>query len=74
MGFSLREIEELLGFYFARQANCQDVRDRAQQKVDDLHTRIAVLQKMATALELLVAECDKGAGTCPILARLAEEL
>ena len=74
IGFSLREIRELLEFYFDTAASCADVRNRAQQKIDDLKERIGAMQKMTTALELLVAECDKGAETCPLLVNLAEEI
>ncbi len=74
IGFSLREIRELLGFYFGEQVSCEDVRHRAQRKINDLNERISALQKMTDALGLLVTECERGAETCPILANLAEEI
>jgi len=74
IGFSLREIRELLAFYFDGQANCADVRQHARQKIDDIYGRIDVLQKMASSLEQLVSECEDGAERCPLLEKLAEDI
>lgn len=71
IGFSLREIRELLGFYFDTQTNCEDVRERARIKVADMEARIADLEKMKSALQALVDECGSRDGVCPILESLA---
>ncbi len=72
IGFSLREIRELLGFYFDTQTRCEDVRDRAKIKIADMEARIAALEKMKAALQALVDECGTREGECPILETLAE--
>lgn len=73
IGFSLREIRELLGFYFDTQTSCEDVRDRAKIKIADMEARISALDKMKTALQALVDECGTREGECPILETLAED-
>jgi len=73
IGFSLREIGELLGFYFNTHASCEDVRERARIKIADMEARIADLEKMKSALQVLVDECGSREGACPILESLAED-
>lgn len=73
IGFSLREIRELLGFYSDSQTNCEDVRERASIKIADMEARIADLGKMKSALQALVDECGSREGVCPILETLAED-
>lgn len=73
IGFSLREIRELLGFYFDTHTRCEDVRDRAKSKIADMEARIAALEKMKSALQALVDECGTQEGECPILETLAED-
>ena len=70
IGFSLREIRELLGFYFDTQTRCEDVQERARIKIADIEARIADLEKMKSALQALVDECGSLDGVCPILERL----
>lgn len=73
IGFSLREIRELLGFYFDTQISCEEVQERAKIKIADMDARIADLNKMKSALQVLVDECGRRDGECPILERLAED-
>jgi len=73
IGFTLKEVRELLGFYFDPGASCAEVRQRAAEKVADMETRIAALQRMKTALQALVDECGSDDDSCPILASLAED-
>ncbi len=72
IGFSLREIRELLGFYFDTQISCEEVQRRAKVKIADMDNRIAALEKMKMALQGLVDECGNRDGDCPILESLAE--
>lgn len=73
IGFTLREIRELLKLYFEPQIACQEVSNRAKAKIADMETRIAALEKMKSVLQTLVEECGKVEGECPILDVLAEE-
>jgi Cu(I)-responsive transcriptional regulator len=69
LGFTLREIKELLALRFDPQATRAQVKSRAIDKVADIDRRIAELQRMKTALLPLVQACD-GRGSlagCPIL-------
>lgn len=69
LGFSLKEIQELLSLRAAPKARCADVRGRALAKIDDIDERMRVLRAMKKALTKLVAECAGHApvSDCPIL-------
>lgn len=69
LGFTLREIKELLALKLDPQATRGQVRQQAALKVADIEQRIRELKRMKKALELLVQACD-GEGAlegCPIL-------
>lgn len=74
LGFSLREIGELLALRVARGSTCSDVRARARIKMDDIELRIAELRRVHAALARLVASCHDGAAiaACPFLDALGE--
>lgn len=72
LGFSLREIQELLELRVDPASTCAEVRARARAKVDDITRRIAALERMRAALEDLARRC-RGRGpssACPILEAL----
>jgi MerR family mercuric resistance operon transcriptional regulator len=75
LGFSLKEIKELLSLKAAPQARCEDVRERAVAKMCDIETRIRSLRRMKRALTKLVAECEgqRPVSDCPILESLNTE-
>ncbi len=75
LGFSLKEIQELLALRAAPQAQCVDVRERAWTKIHEIEHKVRTLQAMHAALTQLVAACaGHGAVTdCPILASLDTE-
>jgi len=75
LGFSLKEIQELLSLRAAPKARCADVRGRAVAKIDDIDERIRVLRAMKKVLTKLVAECAGRApvSDCPILESLDAE-
>ena len=75
LGFSLKEIRELLSLRAAPRARCADVRQRAEAKIQVIEERIRALQAMQKALLKLVAECSgRGPVTeCPILESLESE-
>ena len=69
LGFTLREIRELLALKLDPKATRKHVKDRAVAKVADIDQRIADLKRMKKALAPLIQACD-GKGTlqgCPIL-------
>jgi MerR family mercuric resistance operon transcriptional regulator len=69
VGFSLKEIKELLSLRLDSAATCEDVRSRAEAKISDIEQKIQALQKMKQALTDLTAVCDGqgSASKCPIL-------
>lgn len=75
LGFSLKEIRELLVLHSDPEATCDDIRERAEKKRDDITARILDLQKMYNALNLLLEGCASGAESeeCPILQALTGE-
>lgn len=75
LGFSLKEIRELLSLRAKRLGSCADVRSRALDKIEDIDQKIAVLRAMRKALTGLVEECSgKGPRSeCPILNALDAE-
>ncbi len=72
LGFTLKEIRELLFLRATRGAKCADVRERAETKIQDIEDRIRALRRMKRALAKLVSECsgDGAITECPILESL----
>ncbi len=69
LGFSLREIEDLLSLRADPKADCRDVRARATVKRDEVTRKIAQLERIRDALDELIAACPgRGAlRACSIL-------
>lgn len=69
LGFTLKEIQELLSLRLDPAASCSDVKGRADAKIADIDERIESLRRMKKALVKLTKACNgKGdAGECPIL-------
>lgn len=72
LGFSLKEIKELLDLRVTPEATRADVRTRAAEKLADIGNRIRHLRSMQISLERLVNSCcgDGSIGDCPILESL----
>ena len=75
LGFSLREILELLKLAVDGETVCAEVRTRTEKKIADIEERIAGLRRMHAVLRELTEACAAGTptGECPILASLEEE-
>lgn len=75
LGFSLREIRELLALRVDARKSCGDVRQQALRKIAVVDQRIAQLDRVRQALARLVAECSGRGPTsaCPILEALERE-
>ncbi len=75
LGFSLKEIKDLLSLRATVGARCAQVQKRATDKIQDIEQKIKTLRAMKKALSKLVAECS-GQGpvtNCPILESLDSE-
>ena len=74
LGFSMSDIERLLGLWQNRRRASADVRKVAQRHIADLDRKIAELQEMRRTLEHLVHHCrGDQRPECPILDDLAGE-
>jgi len=75
LGFSLREIGDLLSLRVDRTTTCPEVRKRAEAKIADIEKKIDTLLGMKRALEKLAAACRKRepTGDCPILTALGDD-
>src|SRR5262245_7656999 len=73
LGFTLREIKELLALSGDPGATRGDVRARAEAKVTDIEERVRDLLRIKGALQALTARChgDGPLEGCPILEALA---
>ncbi|MCI0462003.1 MAG: MerR family DNA-binding protein [Gemmataceae bacterium] len=72
LGFSLREIKELLALRFDPDTTCAEIRQRATAKIADIEAKLRDLQRMKQALVKLTQAC-KGSGPlweCSILEAL----
>lgn len=75
LGFTLREIAELLALRVDPDSSCADVRGRAREKIADIEARLDSLAEVKSALSRLARRC-RGRGPtreCPILEALAGE-
>ena len=74
LGFSMKQIERLLGLWRNRRRASSDVRRIAQQHISELETKIENLQAMRRTLQQLVQHCHGDQRPdCPILDDLAGE-
>lgn len=69
LGFSLKEISELLSLRVDPQTTCETVKQRAEAKLADIEAKLRDLRRMQKALAHLVAACSGYGPTsqCPIL-------
>ena len=73
LGFSLNEIADLLSLRLDKRTKCNDVKQKAENKIEDIESKIKTLKRMKKALVTLTIACI-GKGTvsdCPILESLA---
>ncbi len=72
LGFSLKEIAELLSLRVEPGTTCGDVKARVETKITDVEKRIDDLERIGEALSRMSGKCiGKGpVGQCPILEEL----
>jgi MerR family transcriptional regulator, mercuric resistance operon regulatory protein len=75
LGFTLDEVQELLRLRSDGAASCSDVRAAAAAKIAHIDAKIRSLSAMRSALDALVASCNRSRSTreCPILEALEHD-
>jgi Hg(II)-responsive transcriptional regulator len=75
IGFTLREIRELLGLRVKAGSTCDDVRRKAEAKVAEIDQKRRDLAAMKKTLTRLASSCERSgpASECSFLAHLGDE-
>ena len=75
LGFTLREIAELLDLRVSSRAQCGDVQRKAQAKLKQVEAKVRDLQVLARALRQVIRTCRAGQpiDRCQILHHLEKE-
>ncbi len=76
LGFALAEIKGLLDLRVDATATCQDVKVRAQEKIDEVDAKIQDLKRIRDALQTLADACEGQDGPtsdCPVLDALEDD-
>lgn len=75
VGFTLKDIGELLALRQEPGTSCTDIKLRATQKIEEVDQKINDLNRIRTALARMIIKCS-GRGSlseCPILEELDED-
>lgn len=74
LGFTIREIKELIHLDENLDADCDDLRVQAMDKLASVDKKIAELQRMRTGLANLLVSCEAGQPlrNCPVMKCLME--
>lgn len=69
LGFTLREIQELLDMRLLPGESCAEVKQLLNAKLADIETRMKEMRRLRRVLKRFVAACDhrRTATTCPAL-------
>ncbi len=76
LGFSLKEIQNLLILKNTPDTTCSNIQSLAKQKLEDVTSKIKELRRIETELKTLVKECtggNAGLEACPIVSTLEKE-
>ena len=76
VGFSLKEIRDLLSLKASEATCCGDIHAVATEKIEEIDTKISELKNMRNILANLAAQCETSAdlSECPILDSLDQQL
>jgi Hg(II)-responsive transcriptional regulator len=74
LGFSLKEIAELLLLRVDTQTSCEEVKQHAEAKIAEVERKLIELQRMRQALRTIAALCtgEGPASACPMLDALEQ--
>lgn len=74
LGFTLKEIQELLNLRNKSTQSCDSVQKKAEKKLEDIRDKMRALKKMERVLLELVSDCKNKSITspCPILDKMEE--
>jgi Hg(II)-responsive transcriptional regulator len=75
LGFSLKEISELLLLRVDAQTSCEEVKQRTEAKIAEVERKLVELQRMRQALLQVASLCtgQGPTGGCPMLDALAQQ-
>ena len=73
LGFTLKEVSDLLNLRVKGKGTCTDVKRKTEEKLRAVETKIRQLRHIARTLGQLLEACDSGQTTdaCPVLKSLA---
>lgn len=77
MGFTLKEIGELLAIKHTKHNTCEEVRAEAQEKLKAVEAKLAELRRLEKALRVLIKTCDNNRNnheSCPLLDALEDNI
>lgn len=74
LGFTLAEIDELLGLGLDQDTKCCDVQQKARRKIAEIEAKVRALNEMKCSLKRLIDQCNERGSVqeCPLLAGLDE--
>lgn len=70
LGFPLTDAKMLLGLSEGGDADCQSVKEMTELHIADVREKISALKRLEAALSELMANCDSGNVSCPMLSQL----
>ncbi|HLI71623.1 MAG TPA: heavy metal-responsive transcriptional regulator [Ktedonobacteraceae bacterium] len=75
LGFTLKEITELLALRVDGQTTCEEVKEHAQMKIAEVERKLVELQRIRQALLQIAALCtaEGSASYCPMLNALDQQ-
>jgi MerR family copper efflux transcriptional regulator len=75
LGFSLKEISELLRLRVNAQISCEEVKERTEEKIAEVERKLVSLQRMRQALLQVHSLCagQGPTGRCPMLEALEQQ-
>lgn len=74
LGFTLKEIQELLNLRNKASQSCAGVQKKAEKKLEDIRDKMRALKKMERVLVELVSDCKSKSvsSSCPILDKMED--
>jgi len=77
LGFTLKEIKELLNLKIESTATCGDIKHLAEHKLNDIKERIRDLNNIKNVLTKLIRQCvceEVSTDECPILEVIEQKI